>query len=61
MNIRKLISLPVVGATLVFILFTALVTESSAQTNWVVCESIMNGTQQSFPGSCPSGWVFISH
>jgi hypothetical protein len=35
--------------------------DAIAQTNWVVCESIMNGTQQSFAGSCPSGWVFISH
>jgi hypothetical protein len=35
--------------------------DANAQTNWVVCESIMNGTQQSFAGSCPSGWVFISH
>jgi hypothetical protein len=31
MNILKLISLPVVGATLVFILFTALVSEIEAQ------------------------------
>jgi hypothetical protein len=31
MNILKLISLPIVGATLVFILFTALVSESNAQ------------------------------
>ena len=32
-----------------------------AQTNWVVCESIVGGTESVFPDSCPTGWVFVRY
>jgi hypothetical protein len=50
------ISIPVVGATLLFILFTAVTAESQT---WTRCKYTIDGTIQSFPNGCPPSWYPI--
>jgi hypothetical protein len=57
MNILKLISLPIVGATLVFILFTALVSEADAQeTVYTYCEGPNGKVVVVTNHTCPPGF-----
>jgi hypothetical protein len=57
MNILKLISLPIVGATLIFILFTALVSESNAQeTVLTYCEGPNGQVVVVTNFTCPPGF-----
>jgi hypothetical protein len=57
MNILKLISLPIVGATLVFILFTALVSEADAQAKqYTRCEGPNGKVVVVSNFTCPPGF-----
>jgi hypothetical protein len=57
MNILKLISLPIVGATLIFILFTALVSEVDAQeTQYTYCEGPNGDVVIVTNFTCPPGY-----
>ena len=44
-----------IGALMAFTILAG----AHAQTNWVICENPVNGARQSFPDSCPAGWIFV--
>jgi len=49
-------------ATIISAILAAIAGGAVAQQNYVLCRSLLNSEVTAvFEGSCPSGWVFVSH